>query len=534
MNYGRYYSTKATQQSSPIPGTNQVQNAAGGYAFPLDDWKRLQRFLILCSEGGTYYIGEREFTVDNANAVLRCIKADGEKVVNLIREISTSKRAPKNEPALFALAMASHFGDTRTRQLAFCALDEVARTSTHLFAFCEYRQAFAGWGRGMRTAVADWYNGMPAEKLAYQLVKYRQRNGWTHRDVLRLAHPIPDDEAHDILYEYATRGTLPEEDPGDWARVLGGYELSKTTTNVDDWVHFIRWCGLTWEMLPTEALAHKEVWTALLPNMPATALVRNLGRMTANGTLTPLSDNVRLVCDKIETLNSNKVHPWAILNALTTYVSGHSQRGDTSWKPISQIADALDAAFYKGFGYVESTGKRIALCVDVSGSMSSNVITSGFDAKGEKIPGMEAAQAAAAMALIIANTEPNNLFLTFNTTATPLPISPRMRLGGVTKEIKMRISGGTNCASPIEYCSNEKIPVDAFIILTDEETWYGNLHPTQAIQEYRRMSGINAKLVVVSMCANGYSIADPEDAGHINVVGFDTATPQLISDFIKE
>jgi len=38
-------------------------------------------------------------------------------------------------------------------------------------------------------------------------------------------------------------------------------------------------------------------------------------------------------------------------------------------------------------------------------------------------------------------------------------------------------------------------------------------------------------LVVVGMVSNGFSIADPTDAGMLDVVGFDTATPALISDF---
>jgi len=43
--------------------------------------------------------------------------------------------------------------------------------------------------------------------------------------------------------------------------------------------------------------------------------------------------------------------------------------------------------------------------------------------------------------------------------------------------------------------------------------------------------GIDAKLVVVGMVANEFSIADPNDAGMMDVVGFDTTAPQLISDF---
>ncbi len=71
------------------------------------------------------------------------------------------------------------------------------------------------------------------------------------------------------------------------------------------------------------------------------------------------------------------------------------------------------------------------------------------------------------------------------------------------------------------------------MIYTDNETWAGEIHPCQALAEYRRASGIDARLVVVGMVSNGFSIADPNDPGMLDVVGFDTATPQLISDFAR-
>ena len=75
--------------------------------------------------------------------------------------------------------------------------------------------------------------------------------------------------------------------------------------------------------------------------------------------------------------------------------------------------------------------------------------------------------------------------------------------------------------------------IDAFVIFTDSETWAGNIHPADALRDYRRASGIDARLVVVGMVSNEFSIADPTDPGMLDVVGFDTATPQLISDFAR-
>ena len=112
---------KKTPQTEPIPGTAQVANSAGGYAFAVDDWTRLNRFLILGSEGGSYYAAERALTAENAQAVLRCIAADGLRTVREIVTVSDAGRAPKNDPAIFALALAASHGDAETRKAALDA-----------------------------------------------------------------------------------------------------------------------------------------------------------------------------------------------------------------------------------------------------------------------------------------------------------------------------------------------------------------------------------------------------------------------------
>ena len=186
---------------------HQVQNEAGGFVYSPDAWTLLNRFLILGSEGGSYYAGELKMARENAANVEALIKADGPRVVKTIVEISDGGRAPKNDPALFALAMCASFGDAKTRAAALAALPAVARIGTHLFTFAEYLDGMRGWGRGVRSAVAKWYTDKPAADVAFQVAKYGQRNGWAHRDLLRLAHPkVAEGSAHNAIFHYATKG----------------------------------------------------------------------------------------------------------------------------------------------------------------------------------------------------------------------------------------------------------------------------------------------------------------------------------------
>src|SRR5262245_38528666 len=177
------FSTRMTRQSEKIPGTDQVPNSAGGFAWSVDKWTRLHRFLILGSEGGSYYASQRKLTEENATAVLDCIAEDGPRTVQVIAEISDQGRAPKNDQAIFALALASSASDERTRRAAYQALPTVCRIGTHIFQFTQYREQFGGWGQGMKRAIGRWYTEKDADALAYQVVKYRQRDGWSHRDL---------------------------------------------------------------------------------------------------------------------------------------------------------------------------------------------------------------------------------------------------------------------------------------------------------------------------------------------------------------
>lgn len=530
--FTKYFSTVETPQSQPIPGTDQVANSAGGYSWQLDDWARLDRFLVLGSEGGTYYTGERELTISNATVVHRCLVADGLRTLARIVDISYSGRAPKNDPAIFSLAMAAKLGDETTRRAAYAALPKVCRTGTHLMHFAHYAQGFGGWGRGMRKAVGSWFNEKPAEDLAFQLAKYQARDGWSNRDLLRLAHPRAASPSHDRLFAWAVKGELPagaESDPA-CALIVAMTQLSSLddVNKVRDLIALRR---IPRECVPTQWLTRPEVWEALLEAMPITAMIRNLATMTRVGLVAPGSAAAAKVASQLRDkprLAKARVHPIAILAALTTYQSGRGVRGSGTWQPVASVVDALDAAFYASFGLIEPAGKRMLLALDVSGSMTCGSVGGAA--------GLTPRIASAAMALVTAATEPGHAFIAFTAGAggvTPLSISPRQRLDDVVKTVEALPMGSTDCSLPMLWAQTNGIDVDTFCVYTDNETWAGNVHPAQALRSYRDARGVPAKLVVVGMTSNGFSIADPNDAGMMDVVGFDTSTPPVIADFAR-
>ena len=559
VNYIKHLNRRITPQSQPIPGSAQVANSAGGYTWQVDDWARLDRFLILGAEGGTYYIAERDLVKQNHDALVRCIRAEGVRAVNRIVEISDAGRAPKNDPAIFALALVMTHGDAAAKALAFAKLPQVCRTGTHLFHFAEYVNALRGWGRGLRQAVGRWYTDRGADTLAHQAVKYQQRDGWSHGDLLRLAHPQAPSAQHDAVFRWmlAGAGALGEREVKRKVRgenrvakyaatgVLPGmvqaFDQAKRAEKAGDIVKLIGEADLPREAIPTQWLNEPVVCEALLERMPLTALIRNLGKMTSLGVLAPFSEAKRVIVANLRdetALKRARIHPLAVLVAHKIYAQGRGDKGSLRWNPVQAVVDALDEAFYATFANVAPCGKPVVLALDVSGSMAGSMIAGSC---------ISAREASAAMALITAATEPEHEIIAFSAARgghggkwgggepgiTRVNLSPRMRLAEVIKRIEAIPMGGTDCALPMLWAARNKLRVSGFVTYTDNETWAGNIHPAQALRQYRSEFTPDAKAVVVGMVTNSFSIADPADRGMLDVVGFDTTVPAIIADFIR-
>ncbi len=322
-------------------------------------------------------------------------------------------------------------------------------------------------------------------------------------------------------------------------QLIFGVEAIKDTTDVSEAVKLIRKFRLTHEMVPNDLKKHTEVWEAMLQDMPIFATIRNLATMTSRGLLTASSEATRLVVSRLDNsdiLAKARVHPISILSAWNTYRQGHGFRGRQTWDPVLPITNALERAFYTSFGFIPSTGKRILLALDVSASMSIDLHEYGLN--------MTARDATAVMAMVTAKQEPmynamafssgmghSNSYWRDSSSASAYPLNANDSLETVVRKMANMPFGGTDCSLPMIYAGEKNIEVDVIVLYTDSETWAGDIHPTVALNEYRQKTGIATKLIVVATTSSGFSIADPDDPYMLDVVGFDSRVPKLISDF---
>ena len=286
------------------------------------------------------------------------------------------------------------------------------------------------------------------------------------------------------------------------------------------------------EHLPTELLNTPQIWNTLLSGMGMTALVRNLGKLSQVGIASTRSQDIIKMLTDPKSVKDSKVHPLQVLVGMKTYSQGKGDLGSMIWTPNSYITTALSTTFRQAFGNITPTGKRYMLGLDVSGSMSS------FMCAGAKnITPREGSVAMALMTLYAEGAENvhiygfSNTFYNFNG-----KVRPDMTVQDAITATDVPF-GSTDCALPmteaLKMYRQNGIVFDVFCVYTDSETYAPTVHPQVALEVYRKETGIDAKLIVVGMTSNCLTIADPKDKNTLNLAGFDTSTPELISMFVR-
>lgn len=565
-------------QMAPISGreAEMQPNKAGGYVFQVSDQDYILRCLILGTNKNTYYSSAREMTSECIDFLKKMIaEGKGQILVDTISKVYEDGRAPKQDPTLMALAIASSCQDLETRRKAYEIVSKL-RTLSHVYTWKGYHKLLSkskGMGRLSKQALCTLFQKMSPQQLSYQVTKYPHRNtaveDWSFVDLLRCIHLKGD--LLPLESQFVLKTTIRGKEEGDvfladhpelegkqTIAYMKAVETVKSFMESEDnrlaLIKLAYAHNLPREVLPTWSLKHADVWRSLLLNreqtrvtMPMTALVRNLAVMTTRGVFHDAL-TTSLVVEHLQneqTVQKARLHPVSILIALLTYKAGHGEKGKLSWTPHSRIVAALETAFYKSFKFVKATGKRIFHGIDCSGSMTSPIPC---------LTQISSHTAATVMAMTFARIESGSKqeFAGFSSSTSSfsysrgrsflrkINIDPSMSLEQAMRCTQFGDFGTTDCSLPIEDAiqlfkssGGREGLWDVFMIYTDNETFAGARHPAEALAEYRKLTGIPAKMVVIATTPNSSTIADPADGGMLDVSGFDTNAPEIVMNFIR-
>ncbi len=518
-------------QSQPIPGKESTmkKNHDGAFVFELDCWKRLNRFLILGADSATYYQTMKELVVENYKCVLECLRVDPLRTINEITAVSKGHRAPSNEPALFAMVLATANEKVEVRQLAYQRLSDIIRYGTDLLFVMNIAKKLRKSSMGFRKAIKRYYEAKTADQLAIDLLRFKNRNEWKQTDVIRMVRLNPEDEARKSVLNYVFKGEanfstaeIPKIIQGEIAIKEAGDDLNLVCGVIEEF-------ALPRELVPTQFHTKTEVWKSMLPNLKYDALTRNLNHLTRLNVITKDARNtdtqyVLEMLQNEELIKRTKIHPVKLLVAMLTYAKGRGVRGDTTWTPIPAVINALHNAFLSSFRYTDKLNLNIKLCIDVSPSTGSEVTKSGLTAR----------EASMAMASWLIRQEDYVDVRFFGSHLYDPKILKSTSVFDMIAKANGAQWSGTNCALPVIDAISNKENVDLFVIFTDNETNAGHSgHASEYLKKYRKMFNRNSKMVVAGMTATDCSIADADDPGMLDVAGFDASMPQIVESFVK-
>ncbi|MBD1923309.1 TROVE domain-containing protein [Microcoleus sp. FACHB-831] len=526
MNYKFFTQKKTgTPQTQPIPGreSEMIQGRSGGFMFDAGSWNMVRRGLLIGTAKSTYYAGKRELTEDFVEVLKGAIAENPSRVAEEIIYASDG-RAINNSAPIFALVLLS-MGETPEAKKAFQEIfPAVVRTGSHFYEWLNYTKSMRGFGKVIREVGKTWLSREDIQGLAYQLLKYQQRQGFSHRDALRLFHVKPDTEERRQLFEWVVKGweELPAEIPSPALAQIWWYEWLKR--NPEQTHQAISQGHLTHEMAAPVGKMDKQAWQLLFNEMPIGAMLRHLGSLTEIGVLRtdePANiDRVEAILNDKERLRKGRIHPIDVLKALKTYKSGgRLGRSQKNWNPVSRIGDILEKAVELSFDVVEPTGKVFMHAVDISGSMSGGVVNS---------VNLSCCEIATTMALVTAKTEKNYMIRGFSTEFRDLDITAKDSFSSAVAKASNQSFGGTDASVAYKWMTKNKFKADVICFWTDSESWAGNSHPSQALAEYRKKVNKDIKAVYVTLAPYQLTLVDPKDPLSWDLGGFDPGAPRLI------
>jgi 60 kDa SS-A/Ro ribonucleoprotein len=347
----------------------KILNSCGHTVYKIGAIAQFKRFLVLCNENNTYYAKTESVVQDNIISLETLLTESPNIVLDLVLEYAEQGKCKKYEPLVYSLARcAAEFNQPEIRDRAYEILPKIATTPTHLFMFlrfykhiCKEKHNSTGFNKKHRLAIGKWYLSHDITTLAKLITKYQNREGYTHTDVLRLAHIIPPSDEYSNLFKYILTKDIPED--SEISDYLQAVKQLKTTTDVSEAVSLIQTHRLDREHVPSNLLSESDIWNALLLHMSSIALIRNLNKMTMVNVIPPL-----------ERIISAKVHPMQAYLALYTYEQGKGVKGALTWKPNTSVVDSLNTLVENSFKHVPSIDKKVCVALDVSGSMHDEQI----------------------------------------------------------------------------------------------------------------------------------------------------------------
>ena len=534
-----------TSQKKAIPGreSEMLMSYSGGFGFKASDRVALERALILGTTTNQFYATGAELTKEFMALLARAIQTDPTMVASLVEDISFNGKGISNSPCLLALAMLSS-GDEIAKKQFHRIFGKVVRNMSHFMEWFSYTRNMRGLGRCVLSAGNDWLSSKSTDMLAYQFLKYKNRNGYSVRDIMRLLHPKTSEPDKQALYRYVVKGELEVPEGTASLKMVEAFE--KLGKNKISAMEAITEGRLTHEMVSSFVRKDNTAeWRQIAAYMPLNARLRNLGSLTAKNVfadpaiLKSFTDSF----ENAEYVKKARLHPMSILQAFLIYKRGHGDKGSLSWGVNPKILDAVEGAMEHSMEFANlPRDLSYRIYIDLSGSMCSPI---------SSMPYATCKEGAAAIALMFCKIAGDVDVWGFTCKGSPFygrkkksetlegihDLNGSFRKKASIPEVMRAvgsIAGGTDVSLPFSHMTSQRAKKDVVILFTDNESWAGSGHTCQQLKSYRKQVSPNTRVIFCTLAPYGkITLVDPNDGLSMDIVGFSPDCFKAIEMFIE-
>lgn len=515
----------------------------------------------------------------NSTSIIPKLVSEGKAdvIIDTLRAYNQLPYVDK-EAVVLCLAVASKQSDQKKLVTdAHSAVRELC-TSTHLFflfiqlsKMISKKSGHTGWGRGMRRAVNEWYLSWEPQRLALEVTRHSSAHGWTHRDVIRLAHLKLKDLplGTQVVLHYVFMGlekTVKEYTGKDNTSELlalmqildkdGHPKDGENSWDVDQVINKVDklqevFGNLTLDDVPSQSLKSPEVWSHMLEKLEGESAVASVNRMSKANLLNPGPDNNTLPVKlgdrlKHEDVSRGGITPTQALMALHAYEhptrfvgeggvrrAGKSPRlaakvqVKRSAKVNPQVADALHKLIASSAKNIPKTSHKLAVCVDVRGSMgSAHVHTGNPEGKGE-VSCYEGA-AVTVLCLTSGGSNPEVSTLAFSgDSLVELQVPEGATVNTLLEKFKETVIGNVNAETALNWAVEKK--ADTVVILSIKFDANTIAAITETLKQTNEKHSTQIRLVLCGLAGKHMDAQRIEN--FLLALGFDQRTPSIIRAF---
>lgn len=521
------------------------------------DLKRCRRLLNYYTEGSVYKILGRIYSKEHTGCLVQMLEEKrGKEILAEVEKYNEDCTPSQKDMLLFTIALCMKSKDNELKQHANKTFLLLCKTARDLFTFLEFHKKLSsetcnrGYGRSLKRTLTEWYNRQDPMELAVLTMKEFSYGGWTHKDVISLAHIKGKSEGTSIIFKYIMKGMdelkKSEDQPENVQKVVDYLKTIHTvrhSTDEHQVARLIEQFSLGKQHVATSLLDSKEVWGALISEMAVAEILRNFNKLASIGFLDSSYENSKKVIEMLrneEVLQKANVHPIDVLIALSLYE--HGKGGKMTWTRNDAVSEALNFALESTIKNTKPTNKRYLIGVRV-----------GANKKKSTVRGTQALSSiatAAGMAMVTARKEDKVQLVYFADKATQLSLTSESSLKEIVEEISKQVlvsaavplagSGDVlkppcDLTAPIRWATENRKQIDVFINITDSLDRTGEITPSKALMQYRKELNMpNSKLVTCGLSNANMKTADPHDPRMIDIAGFDATVPSVINRFILD